>query len=266
MLNLTGFEWFSLVCILLVTFGGGYMPLFKPERIRSGEGFPLGESFAAGVFIALSLTLMLPASLHLFNKVFPDFGYPVASVIAITAFFFLLSIEHYTSHIKQLSGTGDDGISPASIPIIMTTLIAIPSFFLGTALGVSGSSAAIFIFVAVMAHKSSAGFALALKMVRSTLTRKQSIMLFCMFACATPIGIIVGQDIHQYLTGKSMLLVKGFILSLASGTFLYMSTLHDLKHSPMIAYCGKKNGFILMVAGFLLTAFVRWLLGEAHHG
>ncbi|MDP8219378.1 MAG: ZIP family metal transporter [Candidatus Theseobacter exili] len=264
-MHLTGFEWFALVCILLVTFAGGYLPLFKRDKIRHGGDFPSGEAFAVGIFIALSLTIMLPAGLHLLGKVFPGLGYPIASVIAISAFFFLLALEHITEHIKSEKGVADDKLSPATIPIIMTIMIAIPSFFLGVALGVSGTSAAIFIFVAIIAHKSSAGFALALKMVRSTLTIKQTIILFCMFAVSTPIGIFVGQDIHTYLTGTSVIFIKGCILSLASGTFLYMSTLHELKRSPMVIFCCRKKGFYLMIAGFVITALVRWLLGEAHH-
>ena len=70
----------------------------------------------------------------------------------------------------------------------MTTMIAIPSFFLGAALGVSDMPAALMIFLAIIIHKGTAAFALALKMVRSTMTRKQSLLLFSCFCCSTPPG------------------------------------------------------------------------------
>jgi zinc transporter ZupT len=146
----------------------------------------------------------------------------------------------------------------------MTGMIAVPSFFLGAALGVSDTAAATFIFIAVLAHKGTAGFALALKMVRSTLTRKQTFFFYALFACSTPCGIIVGGEIHQYLVGTPMLIVKGIILSLAAGTFLYMSVLHELRHTPLIVHCNCKRGFVLMLFGFVVTAIVRLLLGEAH--
>ena len=123
----------------------------------------------------------------------------------------------------------------------MTVMIALPSFFLGMALGISDPAAAVFISIAVMVHKGTAGFALALKMVRSTLTRSRTFFAFCLFASSTPFGIITGRDIHQYLAGPSMLLVKGMILSLAAGPFLYMSTLHELRHTPMIVDCSTKK-------------------------
>ncbi|MBN1941716.1 MAG: hypothetical protein JW849_00315 [Phycisphaerae bacterium] len=43
-----------------------------------------------------------------------------------------------------------------------------------------------------------------------------------------------------------------------------MSTLHELKHTPLIEDCRTRKGFLLMICGFVLTALVRWLIGEAH--
>ena len=266
---LTGLQWFYLISILLATFAGGYLPLFKQEKAKREGGFPLGEAFTAGVFIALALTLMLPSALHLLNTAAPGVDYPIAAFIAIVSFVFLLFLEHVTeylrTHLKTAGGAvPDESLSPAAIPIIMTTMIAIPSFFLGTALGISQGAASAFIFVAVMTHKSSAGFSLALKMVRSTLTRTQTFIAFGLFACSTPLGIFFGAEVHQYLGSHIMLIIKGAILSLAAGTFLYMATIHEMQRAPMIEHCRSRKGFLLMLLGFLLTAFVRFLIGEAH--
>ena len=262
---LTGLQWTYLICIVLVAFTGGYLPLFRPQKARQAKGFPFGQAFAAGVFLALAFTIMLPSAFQLFRRAFPNVDYPLASIIAIAAFLFLLFLEHLTAHVKEFEGSSEEGLSPSSFPIIMTIMIAIPSFFLGTALGVSESAAAAMIFIAIMAHKGSAGFALALKMARSTLTRPQTFMIFSMFALSTPIGIIVGEDVRQYLSGHTMLVVKGAILSLAAGTFLYMGVLHELKHTPLIVNCCTRKGFLVMICGFVVTALVRLLLGEAHH-
>ena len=262
---LTTFQWFSFVSILLVTFSGGYFPLFHQERAKRAKGFPLGEAFTSGIFLALSLTLMLPSASHLLGKGFPDADYPIASIFSLCAFLLLLCLEHITKHIRKTSEPTEYNLTPASIPIIMTVMIAIPSFFLGAALGVSATSAAVFIYIAILTHKSSAAFALALKMVRSTLTRNQTFIIFSLFAFSTPLGIFFGEEIHIYLSSQIMIIVKGFILSLAAGTFLYMSTLHELEHAPLIKYCDNKKGFLLMFCGFAITALVRLLIGAAHH-
>jgi zinc transporter ZupT len=102
-------------------------------------------------------------------------------------------------------------------------------------------------------------------MVHSTMTRRQVWIAFSCFALSTPLGIVVGQRIHELLGPHALNMVKGVILALAAGTFLYMATLHEFRRAPMIANCNTPKGFAVMLAGFLLTAFVRYLIGEAHH-
>ena len=177
----------------------------------------------------------------------------------------LLGMEQKINHLRQSLGPSKDELSPPIIPIIMTIMIAIPSFFLGTALGISDTNAAILIFVAIMMHKSSAALALALKMVRSTMRPGQVWLTFSLFAFATPLGILVGQEIHTWLGSDAMTIIKGVILGMAAGTFLYMATLHELVQAPMINLCNTRKGFSVMLTGFVLTALVRFLMGEAHH-
>jgi len=262
---LSTFQWFCLLSILAGTFAGGYFPLIHQDKARDKQAFGYGESFTAGVFLALALTLMLPSSLHLLNRSLPNFDFPLGALIAVMAFMGLLAMEHKINHLRQSLASATDDLSPPIIPVIMTIMIAIPSFFLGTALGVSNTNAAVLIFIAIMMHKSSAAFALALKMVRSTMQPGQVWLTFSLFAFATPLGILVGQDIHNWLGSDSMVIIKGVILGMAAGTFLYMATLHELEQAPMIILCNKRKGFMIMLAGFVLTALVRFLMGEAHH-
>ncbi len=260
---LTGFDWFALVVILMVTFAGGYMPLFK-GKISEEKSFPGAESFTAGIFLALSLAIMLPAGMDLTHRVIP-FEVPLAPVFALLTFLILLSIEHAIQHLKMKVDNTSELSSPV-IPTIMTIMIALPSFFMGAALGVSGKSMAILVFCAIVLHKGSAGFALALKMVRSSMSRGKILAMFCLFAFSTPTGIILGYHIHEYMAGEAIIVIKGIIFSMASGTFLYMATLHDLKRTALIQHCNCKKNFVLLFLGVLITVAVRFLLGVAHHG
>jgi zinc transporter ZupT len=152
------------------------------------------------------------------------------------------------------------------MPVILTVMIAIPSFLLGAALGVSKGFPTFMILAAILAHKGSAAFALALAMVRSTLTRGGTYVLFACFAAATPIGVAVGEDVHEHLSGHTMLAVKAVVLSLAAGVFVYMATLHEMKDSPLIVQCSTLKGFLAMLSGVLITAAVVVLLRAAHTG
>jgi zinc transporter ZupT len=264
---LTTFQWIGLLSILAATFAGGFLPLMRRSKAGVRRGMALGEAFTAGVFLALALTLMLPSASHLLDKAFPGVDYPIASGVAIGAFLLLLGIGHMSQHIQEARGDpegAESALSPPVIPLIMTAMIAVPSFFLGAAFGVSPTDTAILIFVAIMIHKSSAAFALALKMVRSTLTRPQVWLTFCLFAFSTPLGILVGADVHRFLGSEAMTVVKGIILALAAGTFLFMATLHEFRHAPMIIGVRERTGFAVMLAGLIVTAFVKFLIGEAH--
>lgn len=259
------FDWIAVASILLITFAGAYMPLFKQEKAKKARSFPLGQAFSSGVFLALALFLMLPSAFHLFRHVLPNVDYPVAAIIAIVIFLCLLFLEQYMRHIHEEKGEVDVGDDSPVIPIVMIITIGILSFFMGAAIGVSKIQSATLLLIAILAHKSSAGFALSLKMVQSSMSRNQVFVVFALFACSTPIGILVGDELHKILGMHSMMVIKAIILSIAAGTFLYMGTLHELRHSTLITECRYKKGFLLLVAGIIVTALVRYLIGEAHH-
>ncbi len=258
------FQWMCLLGILAAALAGGLYPLLRPARARDIEGFPLGEAFTSGVFLALALTMMLPSAFHVLGKAFPELDFPLASLIAICAFLLLLTLEHATHVVEQGASEVQADQLPALIPLIMTTMIAIPSFLLGAAFAVSPPGTAIFIFIAIMMHKSSAAFGLALMMVRSRLKYWQAWLTFTVFALATPAGILFGAELHQTLGNDAMLVTKGAILALAGGTFLFLSTVHQFQFAAMIRICCTRQGFTFLVAGFAITAIVRLIIGEAH--
>jgi zinc transporter ZupT len=261
---LTPIKWCYLLAILLAAIGGGYLPLARRHKTSPVHSFHDGEAFSSGVFLALALMMLLPSAFGVFRQALPEQSFPIGSVVAIVAFLILLALEHAmgTRVAEELSGAGP-ARGPAAIPILMTAMIAAPSFFLGVALGISDPSSAALIFIAIMLHKSTAGFALALAMTRSRLTRTQTLALFGGFAVSTPLGILAGGLAREELTGGA-LLAKATVLSLGAGTFLYMGTLHELKRSAMVESCSRPRCFFLMLAGLGLTILVRWIVGEAH--
>ena len=213
------------------------------------------------------MLMMLPSSFSVFRQALPDVDYPIASIIAVSAFVILLAIEHLTGQVVNervaTADSSENEQAPAIIPLLLTGMIAAPSFFLGVALGVSDGAQANLIFIAIILHKGTAGFALALNMVRSTLSHRQAIILFLAFAVMTPLGLLLG-GITRELQPDWLPIFKACILAMGSGTFLYMATLHELKRAPMIQYCRNSSCFFFMLGGFIVTALVRWIMGEAH--
>ena len=256
------FAFFSIVVILIAALAGGLKPL--KNRSSNRQAYPLGESFAAGVFLALGLAMMLPTSFHLFERALPDVNEPIASLIAIASLLVLLALSHIARHAEQdFEGRHDSGGNP-SVPIIMTVMIAIPSFFMGTALGVSGTQEAFLILVAILLHKTSAAFALALKLTDSSLGPVRARIVFGLFALSTPVGILVGGSLAGQMSSQRLLLARATVLAMAAGTFLFMGTLNDLQSSPLINRCRHWRGFLAMMCGLAVTVCARLLLGDAH--
>ena len=264
MAELTRIKWLYFVAILICVFASGLVPFMQPNTVRKSSGLAKREAFTSGVFLALALTMMLPSAFLGFQHALPTIKYPIASAIAIVAFLTLLAVEHLTGHFVSGSQQIEDECrTPAIVPIILTAMIAMPSFFLGAALGISDPYAASLIFIAIILHKGTAAFALALTMVRSTLTRTQGISLLLCFALTTPAGILAGGLAGRYV-GDEALLIKAIVLSLGAGTFLYMGTLHELKRTPLIEHCCNLSCFLWMIAGLVITGLVRWIIGDAH--
>lgn len=263
--RLTAIKWFYFVSVFLCVVTGGSIPFLRVGLARRSHGFPKGEAFTSGVFLALALTMMLPSAFTAFRQALPTVHYPIPSVIALVAFLMLLAAEHLTNNLANDSTlTSEENTTPAIIPVILTAMIATPSFFLGAALGLSQGVAAFLIFAAVILHKGTAAFALALTMVRSSLTRRQSVFLLTCFAFSTPLGIVAGVVAGEN-TITDAVLIRAIILSLGTGTFLYMGMLHDLKRTPLIQHCCSLTCFLWMLAGLLITALVRWVIGESHN-
>ncbi|MEM8953445.1 MAG: ZIP family metal transporter [Verrucomicrobiota bacterium] len=270
---MNAFEIISAFLIFAAAVAGGWGPLAGTRINQTEKGFPNGESFTAGVFLALSLLIMLPSANQLFAEFLPNEHFPWSALIATMAFLLMLAIDHTAAHARARTQAdsipvtpSSTGSAPAVIPVVMTILIMIPSFLLGAALSLSDRETAVFILIAVLAHKSSAGFGIALSMTRSTLSRIQSIVLYAVFAIATPAGIVAGTEILQVFNPTILVPIKGFALALASGVFLYMATVHDLERAPLICHCRSLRRFAIMILGLILTAGVRAVLGYAHSG
>lgn len=257
----SSFGWFSICAVVVATLAGGVPPL---RAAGSGpDRYPLGEAFASGVFLALALAMMLPASFHLFERALPGVNEPIASLIAMSAMLGLLGVSHLVRHLEQ--DLHDDAAGPNPvIPILMTLMIAIPSFFLGAALGVSETEQAVLILIAILLHKSSAAFALALKLSDSSLSVAGVRVTFGLFLVATPAGILAGSAVGGQLGAEGLLLARAAVLAMASGTFLFMGTLNELQSAPLIKRCRHWRGFVAMLAGIALTVCARLLIGEAH--
>ncbi|AFJ43941.1 ZIP Zinc transporter [Francisella orientalis str. Toba 04] len=140
-----------------------------------------------------------------------NIDYPFPFLIAgITILLFLL-LEHIGG---ALSKNNKGNLS--FMAIMATIMLSIHSFFEGAALGLSEElSVALVIFLAIIAHKWAASFALAININKTNMNFITRFMLFTIFVIMTPLGIVFGQAAHNYVTTP---FIEPTFTAIAAGT------------------------------------------------
>jgi len=236
----------AIVVVVALAAGGPVLSGGRARKHRHALGW--GEAFAAGVFLGAGLIHMLGDSDSAFLQA--GISYPLAPALCGAVILALLWVEHLGARISSRRGEGS-----AVVPVMAAAMLSVHSFLTGAAFGVSSSLAvALILFVAVLAHKGAASFALALELGNAPFRPRRAWLIFGIFVAMFPVGAAVGQSIEA-LSGSHPL-VEPVFAALAAGTFLYLGTLHGLASSPMIVRCCNLKEFTGALAGFALMAIV----------
>lgn len=211
----------------------------------------LGDAFASGIFLGAALFHMLPDAITDFAQWNPRSHYPFAESICAAGFLLLLFLER----LSHASSTTEK--TPHSLPYMLAVILVIHSLIEGAALGVNVNLAtASIIFIAIIAHKSSESFALAIILNRSDLPIKILVTIILIFSLMTPLGIVLGTTLTTILhTGHGTLLTAIFN-AFAAGTFLYMSTLHHINHHHRLNEAESLFEFVFLVLGLGIMAII----------
>lgn len=242
---------FQIICLLLVlsiTLLSGFYPFFKKFTTNKTQSFPISEAMAAGVFLSVALIHMLGTASDGFYKL--SYQYPFAFLLAGIMFLFLLWLEHIGREIVVHKGDASGAFA-----VLATLMLSVHAFLMGMALGLSDSlSVAIVVLLAIMAHKWAESFSLAIQINKSRFTFKTNMLLFCIFALMTPMGIVLGASASTLLGNYPLL--EPIFSSLAAGTFLYLGTLHGLENATLVKNCCDLKRFYFVILGFAIMAVV----------
>ena len=132
--------------------------------------------------------------------------------------------------------------------------LSLHGIFEGMALGVlNKKSECIILFIAIIAHKWAESFALGISFYNAGVQTKIFLEMLTIFTFFTPVGILIG----MYFS-KSGLLVEGIMLSVSSGTFIYVSTSEVIVEEFNTK--GKRQlKFLFYLFGGCLTVFLNFL-------
>jgi zinc transporter 1/2/3 len=243
------------VLAALIIFIISLAAIIYPIRVRAHPShnhlLELGDALASGIFLGAALFHMLPSAISGFQLALGNINYPLAELFCAAGFLLLIFFE-------RLSGNSQGHIESASY--VVAIIIIIHSLIEGAVLGINTSiTTALIIFVAIIAHKSSESFALAVILNRAAMPFKHMLGLITIFSLMTPLGIAIGTSMSIYLQSETGRLITAAFNAFAAGTFLYMSTLHHINHHKNSHYGeGLWEFFALLIGLAVMAAIAVW--------
>lgn len=254
-MSLVGYKSLAGLFIFLVSLIAVIYPIRARIYPAHNRVLELGDAFASGIFLGAALFHMLPDAILSFAEIMPNVHYPLAESFCAAGFLLLLFLErlaHYSAHDASHSQN-----HLHSLPYMLAVILVIHSLIEGAALGVNATMAtATIIFVAIIAHKGSESFALAVILNRSQLSLKSIIITVVVFALMTPLGIGLGTSLTTVLHSQTGAILTAGFNAFAAGTFLYMSTLHHINHHHRINEAESLLEFLFLVIGLVIMAVI----------
>lgn len=263
----------KLVAVLTVFaagVAGGLLPWRVAGLRRSQDYLGWGNAFAGGVLLAAGLIHLLGDAAGGFASVWPDQDYPWAFTIAAIAFLVILGIERVAPRTARVAvgsaHLGEDAESDAILtaakegstyPYLLLLTLSIHSIIAGMALGAQQSLAGfVVILIAILAHKSAAGFALGVSLHRIGIPLGRARSLILGFAVMTPIGIVLGTLVSVILDATGEQVFEALFDAIAAGTFLYIASLDIIREEFLPPRRDRWTRWVWAAAGLTLMAVV----------
>ena len=247
------FKIFTIVLIIITGIVGGLFPLRKNLSKSGYSKLSFGNAFAGGIFLGAGLLHMLPDSMENFDKLGLNIDYPFAALIAGIGFLFVLFLEKVLVRQKAASTLQRDG---NNYPFVLFLVLAIHSVIAGMSLGLEqGLASGMVIFIAIIAHKGSASFALGVSLVKASIKKPLIIKTIVFFSIMTPIGIAIGSIISSIDSNQTTIWFEAIFDALATGTFVYIAVL-DIINEVFESPEKRWQKFWILLLGFLLMATI----------
>ena len=232
-------------------YWAGFAPLRLGAGARTSSGLALGNAFAGGVFLGAGLLHMLPDAQENFATVLPNANYPLPVLMMGAAILVILLTDQIGQHSSKRDGQGRS--------FLLFVVLALHSVIAGASLGLETAVvASVTIFIAIIAHKGAAGFALGTALESDGVKRPAYHRMIILFAATTPFGVALGTYLSVALSSNAAIWFESVFDALAAGTFLYIALVDIFKETFRDAG-GLVRKFALAAVGFgLMAAIAVW--------
>ena len=229
-----------------------------------------GNAFAGGVVGGAGLIHLLSGGASGFRTLAPGLNYPLAFVLAGAGFLLLLLIETVimVSHSHPAAsllkaGSGVAGHQTArrpsttgrrSMAYVLLLVLSIHSLIVGLALGAQRTlSEALAVFIAIVAHKAAAAFALGISYRRAGFTLRKTAPAAVFFSSMTPLGILAGTAVEALVSSGGSRMFEAVFDSVGAGTFLYIASI-DIVRREFELRGDRWQKWLFAASGFSMMA------------
>ena len=252
-MNLLYFKISAIILIILAGILGGLFPLHSALSNRGHQRISIGNAFAGGIFLGAGLLHMLPDSIDNFAKLNLSIDYPFAALIAGFGFLFVLFLEKVLVREKAINALSSQ---ESVYPTVLFIVLAIHSIIAGLSLGLeTGLASGFVIFIAIIAHKGSASFALGVSLVEAKISKSKITKTIIFFTLMTPLGILIGSIFSSIESSNTNIYFEAIFDALATGTFIYIAVL-DIINEVFKKAENRWIKFSILIIGFLLMATI----------
>ena len=203
------------------------------------------DALAGGIFLGASGFHLLPDAIGAFSGA--HFTTPLLLAVLLTLVSCLLLVI-FDAIAYRLHG-GELRVCA----YMLTLTLSIHATLAGISFGLSATvGTLLLLFVAIIAHKGSASFALAKLLQRSCLGDGRWQQLFMLFALTTPMGILLGAVLAPELAPYTG--ITGYFNAIAAGTFLYIPLIHLRKYLLTGSRVESLKNFSALLVGMSVMA------------
>jgi zinc transporter 1/2/3 len=245
--------------VFFTGLAGGFSAIRLGRSPWGKRWFSLGSALAGGVFLGAGMIHLLPDAAHGFGSYYKGLDYPLAFALCAIGFLAILLLEKVI-FANQPDEPNAQAAAAGPMAFLLTVVLSFHSLLAGLALGVESTlTGSLAIFLAIVAHKGSAGFALGVDLERAGVVSNRRWTALIIFSLSTPFGILAGAGLDILASGPSGRLVEAVFDSLAAGTFLYIAVL-DIIQEEFFQPVDRWPKFLLLVIGLVGMALLAlWL-------
>eukprot|EP00010_Vexillifera_abyssalis_P007786 CAMPEP_0201549482 /NCGR_PEP_ID=MMETSP0173_2-20130828/5951_1 /ASSEMBLY_ACC=CAM_ASM_000268 /TAXON_ID=218659 /ORGANISM="Vexillifera sp., Strain DIVA3 564/2" /LENGTH=362 /DNA_ID=CAMNT_0047959165 /DNA_START=373 /DNA_END=1461 /DNA_ORIENTATION=+ len=143
-------------------------------------------------------------------------------------------------------------------PLMLFLLLGIESIVSGSALGIeSQTKEVLIVFLAIVTHIWAESFTLCVALLKSGRVQQKTLTYMGAYSFLTMVGILMGMLLEKIFTGALVSVITAVLLSVAAGSFLYVSILEIMvEEFHENTSSGKNTKFALLMLGFVFMAIV----------